>query len=237
MFRFGSISGGFKTALILIAMALMICMATSVVQAQEDQGLTITLPDGQTVPLDGLSGDEAKTVTRYMQKVAESQRAAANMKAETAAVVAETLADPDKLNSWRELITGTIKDICTDLNVSVNEFIKTPAGAGVAALIIYKVAGKELLGSVMDVVLIVPFWFVIMIVLFFLQRKYLSSKVIYERKKDISPKDSDKPKWEYFDPKHTTSYPWNSNEARCTFACVLYGSMAVVTLVALIIVF
>jgi hypothetical protein len=220
--------------LVIIAM-LVTLLSFSMAQAEEP-GATITLPGGVEIPLDGLTGPEKQKMMTFMDKVAKTQLEKSKLATEASKVMAEVISDPVKLDSWRKLITGTIKDICEDLNVSVNEFIKTPAGAGVAALIIYKIAGKEVLSAVADVFLIIPFWFIMMGVLFYLQKKYLGSIVMY--KQVWTPRDEKhKAKEVKESPERVLAYPWASKEARATFACVLYGSMMVVTLITLIIAF
>jgi len=213
-------------AMIVIAV-LVTLLSFSLAAHAEEPGATISLPGGVEVPLDGLSSQEKQNMITYMDKVAKAKLEKSKIAQEASKVMAEVISDPEKLNSWRQLITGTIKDICEDLNVSVNEFIKTPAGAGVAALIIYKIAGKELISAAMDVVLILPFWFVMMGVLLYLQRKYLASSLVYKR--IWTPAEGEKAKEVKEDPERVINYPWESKEARTTFACVLYGTMLVGT--------
>ena len=219
-----------------IVFAILITLLSFSLANAEEPGATISMPGGMEVPLDGLSDQEKQKMMTFMDKVAKSQAEKSKLATEASKVMAEVISDPVKLDSWRKLITGTIKDICDYLNVSVNEFIKTPAGAGVAALIIYKIAGKEMLSAIADVVLIIPFWFIMMGVLMYLQRKYLGSSVVY-KKIWFPNKEDAKAKEIREGPERVINYPWESKEARTTFGCVLYGSMVITTFITLLIVF
>lgn len=220
----------------LVVVAMLITLLSFSLAQAEEPGATISLPGGIEVPLDGLNDQEKQKMMTYMDKVAKAKVEKSKMATEASKVMAEVISDPVKLDSWRKLITGTIKDICEDLNVSVNEFIKTPAGAGVAALIIYKIAGKEVLSAIADVFLIIPFWFIMMGVLFYLQKKYLGSITVYQRVW-MPKEEKSKAKEIRESPERVLAHAWESKEARATFACVLYGSMMVVTLITLIIAF
>lgn len=217
-----------------VVVAAIVLMFTALSYAGD--GTFFTMPDGTQVPLDGLETYEKQELIKHLSKVADAQNTKEKVVAEASKVMADVVSDPDKLDKWRKMITGTIRDVCDDLNVSVNEFVKTPVGAGVAALIIYKVAGKEIISEVVDIVLIIPFWFIMMVVLFYLQRRYLTSITIYASKKEI-PQEKGKPIIEYSDPKRATVYAWKSGDARCIFAVALYLTMLTVTITALMIAF
>ena len=75
----------------------------------------------------------------------------------------ETLADlkstdPEALTSWAKGIGNIIKEICDSLSISVNEFIKTPAGIGIAGLIIWKVGGPYVIDNMKDIFIGIPIW-------------------------------------------------------------------------------
>jgi len=52
--------------------------------------------------------------------------------------------DIDKAEEWAKLISGTIKTICKDLSIEVNDFIKTDVGKITLFVIIYKVMGEDI---------------------------------------------------------------------------------------------
>lgn len=220
--------------IVVVATIVLAFSALSYAGEATSPGASFTLPNGTQVPLDGLSEYERGELVKNLSKVAEAQVKKSEIAEESVKVMADVISDPNKLEAWRKMLTGTIRDICDDLNVSVNEFVKTPVGAGVAALIIYKVAGKEILSEVVDVILIIPFWFIMMGTLFYLQRRYLGTSLVYER---VWTPSEGKAKEIKEDPKRIINYPWASKDARVTFACVLYGTMLVITLITLLIVF
>ena len=210
-----------------------------------DKGMTLTLPNGATIPLNGLSSDEVRRMSELLNKATAEGTAKVSTKVESKAVqiAAEAMNDPTKLDAWRKLITGTIKDTCVDLNVAVNDFIKTPVGLGVSALILYNVAGKDALGigvkivnTIFRVIILVPLWIIIMTIILFLRKKYLSTVTIYDKKKEIVGEDG-KVEVMYTDSKLVTSYPWQTGDARTTFAVVLVivGVVSTFATIALII--
>ena len=213
---------------ILMGVLMMISVATFA----HAGGVTITTPDGKKIPLDSLNNVERQNMIDMMDKISKAQEAAkAN---DLLGQVAN--ADPDKLDSWRKLITGTIKDICNDLNVTVNEFITTPAGMGVAALIIYKVAGKDVLGSFFDVILAIPMWLTVVCVLFYVQRSYLGHTTVYRHVKEYE-NEKGKKIVEKTQPERVCRYEWRSSDARSVLAAVLYGSLVVISITTICIVF
>lgn len=160
---------------------------------------TITLPNNTQLDISNLTD----------QEVADAIKLARKSIAEPSQQVVEIVKgiDPSSLDEWRKLITGTIKDVCNDLNVTVNEFVKTPVGMGVAALIVYKVAGKDLLENALDIVIMIPLWMFVTGFFMFLSWYLFSYKVVYQ---DIGYDDKGK-KYKR-DPKRLTRYDWSSHQ-------------------------
>jgi hypothetical protein len=194
---------------------------------------TVTLPNGQQIPLDGLTSGEKQNIMSYIDKISKAQKAAKIAAKEgILSDLTDVAKDPKALNEWRLLITGTIKDIAYDLNVTVNEFIKTPAGMAVAGLIIYKVAGKEVLSQVFDIVLIIPFWILCMSVLWVLQRKYFGCKLVFD-----TYTDPDSKKIVKNNPQRIQNYEFYSRDSRSGAAWAIYGLMVLVSFISLIVAF
>jgi hypothetical protein len=225
----------------IIIIFMLIMFGISSLSIAGNSGMRITLPDGTIIPLDGLNSDEVKQMSEFTEKVAKARAKAETNKAmENASQIAtDAIANPEKIEVWRKLITGTIKDVCNDLNVTVNEFIKTPVGMGAAGLIVYKVAGKDLLERVLRVILIIPFWFIIMGILFYLRKKYLSTIIVYKEKVETTTPDSKEVVTKYSDPELMLSYPWYDkyndfqSESRSIFAGVLILIGIIVTIASL----
>jgi len=213
----------------------------------------VTLEDGTEISTDGLSETEKQDFIKYLEKVNNAkQKAAAIEEANsTTQAILDTAKDPEKLDQWRKLITGTIKDVCNDLNVTVNDFVQTPVGLGVAAFIFYKVAGADIFSSLMDIIIVVPFFFLVLSICLFLTWKFLghtTERVIVEGtkihnltdkdlkeqvKKHIS--DSTNDKFNVSIPVRVCRYKWNSNEARTAFSIFMVGIPIVFAIVCLVI--
>lgn len=213
--------------------------------------VSLKLHDGTEISLDGLSDTEKANMIKYVEKM---NKASGKTLGQSAAdVILEGATDPVKLNQWRKLITGTIKDIANDLNVSVNEFVKTPVGLGVAALIFYKVAGKDMIGTIIDVVLVIPFWIVIMIVIGITSSRYLGHTIEYmeimSSPQSLSNDDARNALADQIKgtkasekipikiPIRVCRYKWNSNDARTTFGAFMVGIPIVCTVAAFLVVF
>jgi hypothetical protein len=225
-----------KHTKIILIVLLVVFLCTP---AFADKGVTLTLPNGTVIPLDGLTSEEVKRMSELVNKTMKTSVSDTTMRVENKVVqiATDAISDPAKLDAWRKMITGTIKDTCSDLNVAVNEFIKTPVGLGVSALILYNVAGKDVLGAgakmihgIVIIVLLIPLWFIIMGILLFLRKKYLSTITVYSKKKEIIEADG-KHSLLYTDPEIKIAYPWHSNDARGLMAVMLVLIGVVITVV------
>jgi len=238
-----------KKTLIFIAVCFMLLAPFNGDLLAEDGKMTINLPDGTEVPLNGLNESEQQTLINYMSKISKAQHAAKSA-GEASGIeekIKKAATNPTELDQWRRLITSTIKDIANDLNVGVNEFIKTPAGVIVTGLLVYNFAGKDMIvggkqviSDIMDVVLGIPMWISIMLILFYLQRKYLRTITVYGRE-ECFKEDEKKPnkitRFVKTQPERLPSYKWKTDDARTTFSAILYISFALVTFTAILLVF
>jgi len=215
----------------LLVMILIFFLITPVLVKAAD--ITVKLPDGQEIPVGSLTSMERKDLLNIMDKINKAK----NDSTITTGEVISFANNPEKIDAWRKVITGTIKDVCNDLNVTVNDFIKTPVGMGVAGLIIYKVIGKDFLRTFVDVILVIPAWFICMTILLFLRHKYFGVKVIYRKKVKTGVDNKGKPIYTYSDPKTELIYPWDSDDARTVVAVALTGCAIAVTMAAFIVIF
>lgn len=135
---------------------------------------TITLPNGNVMDITNLSDQDVQNAIKLARKSIEEPSA-------TQVVEIVKGIDPNSLDQWRQLITGTIKDVCNDLSITVNEFVKTPVGMGIAALILYRVAGKDLLENALDIMIMVPLWMFVTGFFIFLSWYLYSSKIVYDK--------------------------------------------------------
>jgi hypothetical protein len=230
-----------------IAVALIFVMCLTPVLAG---AVSVKLDDGTEIPLDGLNDTEKSNMINYMKKINEAKAESSGITGAATEALMESAKDPTKLNEWRKLITGTIKDVANDLNITVNEFVKTPVGMGVAALIFYKVAGKDIFSKFMAIILAIPFWFSIIITCAVTARAFLGHKTEYttvlkkvgniqnqDTKEQVKNKMDDNDTVEMKIPKRVCRYDWTSNDARNTFGCFMIGIPVVVTIACFIVVF
>ena len=212
------------------------------------QAANLTMDDGTVINLDSLTDTERTNIIKYMDKINKAKETTLGDTATD--VLLASAKDPAKLNEWRMLITGTIKDIANDLNVSVNEFVKTPVGLGVAALIFYKVAGKDFLHTLFQVAFAIPFWFAIIICCALTARYFLGHKTEMmkitckansltdtELRKDVKEVAKGTEEVEIERPIRVPRYKWKSDDARSAMGAFMLGIPIVVTIACFIIVF
>lgn len=236
-----------RTFVITITLLVTIGLL-SLIFAAYASAVTIKLHDGTEISLDGLNDTEKANMIRYVEKM--NTKAGNTLTQSATDVLMSGAKDPAKLNEWRQLITGTIKDIANDLNVSVNDFVKTPVGLGVAALIFYKVAGKDMMATIFDVMFAIPFWCMIMIVCALTARAFLGHKTEImtitstpnlltdsKLKEDVQEVVVGNEEVKIEQPIRVCRYKWYSNDARNTFGCFMVGIPIVVTIACFIVVF
>ena len=177
--------------LVLLSIFLFVSLAS---------GESITLPNGQELNIDKLTESEVTQAIRTAQKSLEGKKSAESVMQMVKGV------DPTELEGWAKLITGTIKTVCNDLSITVNDFVKTPVGIGIAALIVYRVVGADLLDNALDLIIMVPLWFIMTGIILFLGWYFFSAKTIYEK---IYYDDKGKKVKE--EPKRVPRYPWKTS--------------------------
>jgi len=128
--------------------------------------------------------------------------------------------DPEKAEKWASIISTTIKTICNDLSISVNEFVKTPVGKITIFLIVYKVIGEDIKRIVFGVL----GWLVTVSLILALMRKFHMS----ERIKTL---DSNK---KLVGVEYIPRFQWNSRDAKTTSAVFHVGGLILVTIAALV---
>jgi hypothetical protein len=223
-----------KTFITLAVLVLAGLLSTPTIS----QAVEVTLPGGGTVDITGLSSSERSNFVDYMAKI---QRAQAS-DSEIATTVAEKIVDnmpttAADLQAWSTTITDTLKTMCTDLGVGVNEFVKTPVGIGVSGLVIYKLAGKELLSDALDIVLMLPIWLFFTSVILFTSWYMLSHKTVYKTIENVENMGEGKNKKTTKIPETRRRYDWNSRDARCFFGVFMLILEVALSIVALSIIF
>ena len=218
---------------IIIALLAMFAISTC---APHAGAVTINGPNGTQIELDALTEGERNAMIKYMDKIAKAKEASPELPDGVKEALGSTLTNPTKLDQWRKMITGTIKDICTDLNVGVNEFIKTPVGMMTAGILIYKFAGKDLLENALDIIIITPGWFLLMGLWLFFLRYFYGSKMVYDIT-EVTPEKGFKKEVRKTNGRKKLNYPWeHKSEAKVGLAWFMGIFPIVITLAATILV-
>ena len=217
-----------KNIIITIFVCVMVMAALSN-EVKAGEGISITLSNGQNISLEGLNTSERNSMIKYAHKI--------NKNSNSTKSIIETLpTNVEDLEKWGKLITGTIKNVCTDLNITVNEFVKTPVGMGVSSLIIYKIAGKDILSKVIHIILVIPIWFILTSLILIVSWYMLSSKKVNYGKTETE-NDKGKMVITYEGTRMEKRYNWNNNDAKISFGVVMMGAEIAITITSLNILF
>ena len=212
---------------------LITCILITAATAFADTGkYGVVLPNGSFIPLDGLDTDGQMKVIANLGKISTNQIEKAEAESAKLDMV------PEELDKWRELITKTIRDIASDLNVAVNEFVKTPAGIGVTCLIVYKVAKdgiNRVVETIFDLMVAIPIWITVLCILFKIRSKYLADTTIYTKKEETIV--NGKSTVVYTDPERVAVYDFEDDENKFLIGLLLVISGVVITAVTLLIIF
>jgi len=221
---------------LIVALLMLAVISTC---APHAGAVTVTMDDGTKISLDALTDAERSTMLKYMDKIATAKESMVEMPDGLKAALGETLTNPTKLDQWRKMITGTIKDVCNDLNVTVNEFIKTPVGMMVGGILLYRFAGKDFLNNAIDIVIMVPLWLLLMCLWLFFMRYFFGTKLVYDIYETTPEKGQKKVTKD--NARKIPRYPWKetnngNSEARCGFGWFMAVFPIVITFVMILIV-
>lgn len=212
----------FNKFLIFVMLITLLALAGAFFVAEANAQQNITLPNGQTIDVSKLSNQEIYNAIDIAKK---------SMPEKTDGVGDFVKGiDPNDLDAWRRVVTGTIKDICNDLSITVNDFVKTPVGAGIAVIVFYKFMGKDLLDNALDILIVVPGWFILTGIILFLGWYFYHSKTLYEYRENANGKI------EKVNPKRVTAYPWEEKTDKSGLAISLIVCEILMTIIALFLV-
>ncbi len=219
---------------VIIPIALILLTLFVAVPADARQGdpqpAGIQMPDGNFVPMDGLSDSDAQNLIRIMKAVAatQEQNMASKAQSAAAAVAEAAINDPDKLQKYLGVISTAIKEFCADMGVAVNEFITTPVGMIVTAGVVWHAGGKDLIATYIpaawDIIVCTPIAFMVVIIGFFLYMKFIRQRLIYEEEFD---KDTGKLIRRH-SPTRVPTYDFESKDAKTTFVAVWLIASAII---------
>jgi len=122
----------------------------------------------------------AQTVSVDLTKV-DSQTASAILKQMEEAK--ESTVTPDRIQEWTVAAQGigsAVKEVCSSINVESNDFIKTPVGMFIAAMLAWKILGASLIGKLISIII----WFLVVPTTFFNFRRMHFGKKLKRTLKD-----------------------------------------------------
>ncbi|HLD91003.1 MAG TPA: hypothetical protein VI911_08330 [Patescibacteria group bacterium] len=93
--------------------------------------------------------------------------------------------DPEKIQAWSLAVGSVIKEVAGSIGISVNDFLKTPAGWGLAGVILWKTGGPYLVDKCVAVVFGSSAWLLLTCIWL-----YVFYKLFFAKKKVIIEKDS-----------------------------------------------
>jgi hypothetical protein len=128
---------------------------------------------------------------------------------------------------WRTLIVTTLRETASDLNVAVNEFVKTPVGGATAIILFYNLMGKTLLHSLWTIAFLPIAWLIYTFICGFLFFYFHGKKKI---KTEITKKGSDEIKKTF---EYIPKYEFYSREAKAFSIVSLTVPWGILTIVSI----
>ena len=207
--------------ILVIAIFLLIGVHAANAANQLSNGY-IYLPNGQTLDVRNLTDEEIQKAVMLATKAMDIP------KTDKVIDVVKGI-NPDELDQWRKVVTGTVKDICNDLSITVNDFVKTPVGFGIGLIVFYKYMGKDLFENALDILIVVPLWFILTGMILYIGWYFYHCKTVYEYK-TVGDKT------EKVNPKRVTAYAWEEKTDKSYLATTLIIGEIFITFVGLVLV-
>jgi len=149
------------------------------------------------------------------------------------ASVIQALNDETTVNKYSAIgkaIASTLKDVLQTINSETNSFAKTPVGITAVSLLIYEIAGKDIIRGIILMMLVLSLYIV---VLTSFKYFHTNKKTPVELTKDIitdgKPNKTIKKTFEYI-----PRYSFSSDEARIASAVAHVVAFVVITVVTVV---
>lgn len=153
--------------------------------------------------------------------------------------IANTSVNVEDVEKWVKCFTVMLKDTCKELNIAVNEFIKTPGGVAILTMAAYSLAGKDaikLIQAVMDIVLCIPLWIVITTIIILLVRYFYGSFTLYQHI-EVETISKFTTKMIKTSPIRQERFEWRNSDYRIGLAIFLCIIEVVITFICMLIIF
>lgn len=216
-----------KTKQLIVGVVSIVClMMTCTLQTTPAHANTLEREGvSVTINLQEIPADLAAQVLRAKKKADEAAAVLPQATTIIQEVKEATEAfDPAAITAWSEAVGSIVKEMASALNVSVNEFLNTPAGLGIAGIIIWKAGGPYLVEIILDTVVGSIAWFVFSIIfLWVFHRLFFARNKITHKAQDGTIETSYEPRTTWKD-KHGG---YNSGDK--------LGTMVVIAIIYLVI--
>lgn len=192
--------------IVMFALTIMSSQTYAQEQAKANTEVTVDLKDLDDV-----------TRIKILDMMNDKKEEAAKKATEIIPVISKV--DPATIKSWAESISGVIKTICGELNVSVNDFIKTDAGKITIFLVAYKMIGDDVRAIIFSTLWALIF---LPLIIFSLRIFHIPTK----------RKTKDKDGNEVIT--YEVRYDWQSGDCQTTSAVLHYIAIAAVLFILLV---
>jgi len=220
-------------------LSIMLCLMFISVPAMAQQ--EAVAQDGKVVvdlkTLNEISSTAVGKVLKAIEKeeqAAQATKEAAQAAKEVVPKVEEVIEkiDPDKFQKYVDTIVSGVTKLCKGLGVAVNDFIKTEVGMILTALIVYNCGGNEMISSLWGIIGGIGFWIIGMAVVLYFFRHFFGNKKVYdiEYAEESGKKIKENVRLEKI-------YDFDSDDARSGVGACIGIAAALITIVALCLVF
>lgn len=175
-----------KKLFILISAILTLCVVPTFSSAAGERAAANNTV--VTVDLSKVTPDMAVQLLD-MQKRADE---AAKKAAEAGSIVTDIKEvtdglDPVKLQEWTKATGNMIREVASSVGLSVNDFLKTPAGWGLAGIILWRTGGPFLVNKIISVVFGGGSWLLLTIIwVWVFYKLFFAKKKVVEEEKNAS---------------------------------------------------
>lgn len=223
----------FKATQIFVLIACLVVAITScgIRQAEANTG-TLLGPASTTVTieLDNLDPELIAQVmkARKLAEAAKTNVSEVKTVAKNIQEVSEVL-DPGEIEAWSNAIGAVVKSLADAIGVTVNDFLATPAGIGIAAIIVWKAGGPYLINTIVDFTVGIFSWCIFsLIFIWVFQRLYFARNKITITNQQGNTEVSYEPRTVWVD-KHNVYDP-STKFGSMTIIAVLYVVVSIVCL-------
>lgn len=196
-----------KTKQLIVGVVSIVClMMTCTLQTNTAHANTLEKESvSVTIDLQNISPDLAAQVLKAKKKADEAAANAAAVIPQATTIIQEVKEateafDPAAITAWAEAVGSVVTEMAGALNVTVNEFLNTPAGLGIAGIIIWKAGGPYLVETILDLAVGSAAWCIFSIIFIWVfHRLFFARNKITHKAQDGTMETSYEPRTSWKD--------------------------------------